>query len=192
LAGLVSVAVRDGGWSALGFRRPESWLRLIFASHRAGCFVIEPLAARWWPADSCACGDGQIAGNIKIALLWLLIIGDFRSLRRRDFVSRLPNASRGECRREIYRRFLAGNTPGVGALRLRHYYNGPTGISSSSVAGFISATAYLLTGRNLWAPVLAHGFIDTVRTDRRLFRMGRVRTGKPRHARDITICISGI
>jgi len=30
------------------------------------------------------------------------------------------------------------------------------------VAGFILGAAYLLTGRNLWAPVLGHGFIDTV------------------------------
>src|SRR5438132_7230871 len=27
--GLVSVRFRNGGWSAIGFRRPESWLRLV-------------------------------------------------------------------------------------------------------------------------------------------------------------------
>jgi membrane protease YdiL (CAAX protease family) len=43
-----------------------------------------------------------------------------------------------------------------------HYYKGPAGILDSSVAGFILGSAYLLTGRNLWAPVFAHGFIDTV------------------------------
>ena len=43
-----------------------------------------------------------------------------------------------------------------------HYYKGPAGILDSSVAGFVLGSAYLLTGRNLWAPVLAHGFIDTV------------------------------
>jgi len=54
--GLVSVRVRAGGWSALGFRRPESWLRLILIALAAavlrivlGAFVIEPLAAHWWP-----------------------------------------------------------------------------------------------------------------------------------------------
>jgi membrane protease YdiL (CAAX protease family) len=30
------------------------------------------------------------------------------------------------------------------------------------VAGLILGAAYLLSGRNLWASILAHGFIDTV------------------------------
>jgi membrane protease YdiL (CAAX protease family) len=29
------------------------------------------------------------------------------------------------------------------------------------VAGFILGAAYLVSGRNLWTTVLAHGFIDT-------------------------------
>ena len=43
-----------------------------------------------------------------------------------------------------------------------HYYKGPAGILDSSVAGLILGSAYLLAGRNLWASVLAHGFIDTI------------------------------
>ena len=31
----------------------------------------------------------------------------------------------------------------------------------SGVAGLILGTAYLVAGRNLWASILAHGFIDT-------------------------------
>ncbi len=36
------------------------------------------------------------------------------------------------------------------------------GIVDSGVAGLVLAAAYFLARRNLWAPVLAHGFIDTV------------------------------
>ena len=43
-----------------------------------------------------------------------------------------------------------------------HYYKGPTGIIDSGVAGLILGTAYIVSGRNLWACILAHGFIDTV------------------------------
>jgi hypothetical protein len=42
-----------------------------------------------------------------------------------------------------------------------HYYKGPAGILDSGVAGVILGTAYLVSGRNLWTCVLAHGFIDT-------------------------------
>ena len=97
-----------------------------------------------------------------MALLWLLIIWTF--------------AAFGE---EIsYRGYLTLRAADVGGrstvafwlatllvsvlFGYGHYYKGPAGILDSSVAGFVLGSAYLLTGRNLWAPVLAHGFIDTV------------------------------
>ena len=167
--GLVSVRIRDGGWSVIGFKRPESWLRLILIALAAavlrivlGAFVIESLAAHWWPPIHAPAGTEQIAGNIKMALLWLLIIWTF--------------AAFGE---EIsYRGYLTLRAADVGGrstvafwlatllvsvlFGYGHYYKGPAGILDSSVAGFILGAAYLLTGRNLWAPVLAHGFVDTV------------------------------
>jgi uncharacterized protein len=42
------------------------------------------------------------------------------------------------------------------------YYKGPAGVLDSGVAGLILGTAYLLSGRDLWVPILAHGLIDTV------------------------------
>src|SRR5438067_12606432 len=42
-----------------------------------------------------------------------------------------------------------------------HYYKGASGLMDSGVAGLILGTAYMLAGRNLWASILAHGFIDT-------------------------------
>jgi membrane protease YdiL (CAAX protease family) len=35
------------------------------------------------------------------------------------------------------------------------------GILDSGVAGLMLGAAFLLSGRNLWTCVLAHGFIDT-------------------------------
>jgi membrane protease YdiL (CAAX protease family) len=42
-----------------------------------------------------------------------------------------------------------------------HYYKGPSGIVDSGMAGVILGAAYVLSGRNLWVCILAHGFIDT-------------------------------
>ena len=63
--GLVSVRVRDGGWSAIGFRRPESWLRLVLIALAAavlrivlGDFVIETSGCTLVAADSPARGHG--------------------------------------------------------------------------------------------------------------------------------------
>jgi hypothetical protein len=42
-----------------------------------------------------------------------------------------------------------------------HHYKGPAGMVDSGIAGLILGAAYVLSGRNLWLPILAHGFIDT-------------------------------
>jgi membrane protease YdiL (CAAX protease family) len=44
---------------------------------------------------------------------------------------------------------------------LGHFYKGPAGMIDSGVAGLILGSAYLLSGRNLWTSILAHGLIDT-------------------------------
>ena len=43
-----------------------------------------------------------------------------------------------------------------------HFYKGPPGILQSTVSGLILGGAYLLSRRNLWIPILAHGFADTI------------------------------
>jgi membrane protease YdiL (CAAX protease family) len=145
------------------------WVRLVSIALAAavlrivlGNFVIEPLTAHWWPPIHAPAATEHIGGNIKVALLWLLIIWTF--------------AAFGE--ETSYRGYLTLRAADVGARSTAaywlatvlvsvlfgygHYYKGPMGILDSSVAGFILGSAYLLAGRNLWAPVLAHGFIDTV------------------------------
>jgi CAAX protease family protein len=42
-----------------------------------------------------------------------------------------------------------------------HYYKGPSGILDSGIAGLILGAAFILSKRNLWVCILAHGFIDT-------------------------------
>jgi CAAX protease family protein len=43
-----------------------------------------------------------------------------------------------------------------------HYYKGPAGVLDSGVAGLILGLVYLVAGRNIWACILTHGFIDAV------------------------------
>ena len=138
-------------------RTPVAVLRIVL-----GDFVIEPLAAQWWPPIHAPAGTEHIAGNIKMALLWLLIIWTFAAfgeeISYRGYLT-LRAADVGE--RSAVAFWLATILVSV-LFGYGHYYKGPTGILDSSVAGFILGSAYLLTGRNLWTPVLTHGFIDTV------------------------------
>ena len=45
---------------------------------------------------------------------------------------------------------------------LAHFPQGPTGVIENIIDGAILAALYFATGRNLWAPIIAHGIQDTV------------------------------
>ncbi len=57
--GLLSIRLRNGGFSTMGFKRPASWrhilvIALVAAAFRIvlGQFVIEPITGFFWPPPS--------------------------------------------------------------------------------------------------------------------------------------------
>jgi hypothetical protein len=78
--GLLSFRLRNGGWSAMGLKRPASWLRVVQIASAAailrlipGDWVIEPLTRHFWPPPILSTEATEIPGNIKAVLLCLLI-----------------------------------------------------------------------------------------------------------------------
>src|SRR5579872_692253 len=169
MLGLLSLRLRDGSLAAMGLGWPISWRRtVLFALAAAilrlllGTLVIDPVTAHFWPAAVAPTGYNEIKGHAMVAFEWLLLIWTF--------------AAFGE---EIgYRGYLLTRAADVGGrsksaywiavvviallFGYGHYYKGPSGIVDSGMAGVILGTAYMLSGRNLWVCILAHGFIDTV------------------------------
>jgi len=44
-----------------------------------------------------------------------------------------------------------------------HFYKGPAGVMDSTYSGLVlGQRSIFFPGRNLWAPILAHGLVDTV------------------------------
>lgn len=167
--GLASYRLRDGSFSSIGFRQPESWIRILSIAAGAaalrialGVYVVDPLTSRVWPPIVAPAGSESIAGNPGTAALWLLLVWTWAAFgeeiayrgyilgRAADALKRTPAAY-------VVASVVASVLFGYG-----HFYKGPAGIVDSGVAGLILACAYLLARRNLWAPVLAHGLIDTV------------------------------
>jgi membrane protease YdiL (CAAX protease family) len=168
ILGLISIRLRDGSWSVMGFRRPSSWTVIVLIALAAaalrivlGDYVIEPWTSHFWPAPAAPEGVEDITGNYKTAALYLGIVWSF--------------AAFGE---EIaYRGYLLTRAADVGARSTAaylvgivivailfgygHYYKGPAGVLDSGIAGLILGIAYLVAGRNLWVCILGHGFIDT-------------------------------
>ena len=167
--GLISIRVRDRGWAAIGLTRPTSWRRIIGIAAVAaalrialGEFVIDPLTSLFWPPSNPPEGIDAIRGNAGVALLALLIVWVFAAFGEevayRGYL--LIRAA------DLGHRSSAAYWVGVVFVSVLfgygHYYKGPAGIVDSGCAGLILGAAYLLSGRNLWCSILAHGFIDTV------------------------------
>jgi len=166
--GLISLRVRDGGWSAMGLHWPVSWRRtvlwaLVAAAVRIllGNFVTDPLTAHFWPPAVAPSGFDKISGHWMAALQWLLIVWTFAAFGeeisyRGYLVTRGADVG-GRSRAAYWASVLLVSV----LFGYGHYYKGPAGVVDSGMAGLVLGTAYLLSGRNLWVCILAHGFIDT-------------------------------
>ncbi len=178
--GLISVRLREGHWSAIGFKRPESWARVILIALAVaalriclGDFVVEPLTEKFWPAPIAPAHAGEITGNLKMAMLALLFIWTFAAFGeeigyRGYLIKRGADVGAGASTANWTAMLLVSVLFGFG-----HYYKGSSGIIDSGVAGLILGGAFLLTGRNLWVPILAHGFIDTFAVAAAFFGLDR-------------------
>lgn len=168
LLGLVSIRLRDGGWSAMGLHRPPSWRRVVWIALAAaalrvalGELVLVPLTGRFWPAPEEAAEAAQITGNLEVALLALLLVWTFAAFGE-EIAYRGYLLTRAA---DLGGRSTAAYLVGVVLVAILfgygHYYKGPAGVVDSGFAGLVLGAAYLASGRILWTPILAHGFIDT-------------------------------
>jgi membrane protease YdiL (CAAX protease family) len=166
--GMVSLRLRDGGWSAMGLRWPVALRNTVLVALAAaatrillGALVVDPLTARFWPAAAGPSGFDAIAGHPWIALRWLGIVWTFAAFGeeisyRGYLLTRASDVGGRSKLADWIGVLLVSILFGVG-----HYYKGAAGMVDSGMAGFVLGAAFLLSGRNLWVCILAHGFIDS-------------------------------
>jgi len=166
--GLISLRVRDGGWGVIGLRWPASWRRtVLFALGAAavrlllGSLVIDPITAHFWPAARGPSGFDEITGHAMVALRWLFIVWTFAAFGEEiSYRGYLVTRAADVGNRSKIAYWIAVLAVSV-LFGIGHYYKGPAGMVDSGMAGLVLGAAYLLSGRNLWVCILAHGFIDS-------------------------------
>jgi membrane protease YdiL (CAAX protease family) len=166
--GLASARLREGRLSALGLGRPASWARVVLIALAAaalrillGELVVDPLTSRVWPAAVAPAGAEAITGNLKVALYWLLLVWTFAACGEEVGYRGYLLARAADLGHRSHAACWAGVVLTAVLFGFGHFYKGPAGIVDSGMAGLVLGAAFMLSGRNLWACILAHGFIDT-------------------------------
>lgn len=165
---LLSAQLRNGTWRAVGLERPPSWKRTVVIAIAAVIArlvlgqLVESAAARIWPPVHAPSGMTSITGNLFQAAKWLGIVWTFAAFGEeigyRGYLTRRAADVGGNTRAA----YVGGIVISAVMFGIGHYYKGPVGILDDTVAGLVLGAAYLASGRNLWAPILAHGVIDTI------------------------------
>jgi len=167
LAGLVSVRIREGGWAALGFRRPKSWVQVLLLAVAATAIrliISDPIEAVLTPIFGAPTSSSIVTSSphdlrwvfTTLAIVWTFAAFGEEIAYRGYLTLRGADALGGSMAGWIAATLVTAVLFGLG-----HYYKGPVGIVDSTVAGLILGAAYLLSGRCLWTTILAHGLIDT-------------------------------
>ena len=166
----VSLRLRDGGWSVAGLAWPKSWWKTVAMAFAAAAllllgsqFVIQPLGSHLWPRPEQVSSLLKVpAYDWKIALRNLAIVWIFAGFGeevgyRGYLLTRA--ADLGNRSRVAY---VAAMLYVAVLFGFGHFYKGPAGVLDSTYSGLVLGGVYLLSGRNLWAAILAHGLTDTV------------------------------
>jgi membrane protease YdiL (CAAX protease family) len=167
--GWLSLRLRGLAWRDLGLQRPESWVFTVVTALLAAValqlfseFVSTPIIERLTGERPDLSSFRALVGNLPLALamfaaIWILAaLGE--ELAYRGYVLERA-ATLGE---RSPRAYIVAVVAVSLLFGLGHFYQGIAGMADSTVSGLLFGTLYLVSGRNLWLPILAHGFSDTI------------------------------
>ena len=167
--GWVSLWLRGSGWKGVGFATPASWPRAIVLGSGAGVllqvlseFVTEPLIAHLTGQVADVSEFRPLVGNLKLLLLYFVVVWSWAAfgeeLTYRGYVlNRAADLGRGTPLAWVASLLFVTALFGVG-----HSYQGLAGMIDTGIHGLILGLVYFVSGRNLWASIIAHGVGNTI------------------------------
>ena len=160
---------KAGSFREMGMRSPVSWPKLLGTTFLYGVVIqlafailIEPILEKITGSAVDISGFDGIRGNFVQCLAWIAIgwsMGGFREeFTFRGFVLTHVRKLLGSGSAAIWIAILVAAVP----FGIAHMYQGPAGMMGTGLIGFLFGVIYVVHGYNLWYPVFAHGFINTV------------------------------
>jgi membrane protease YdiL (CAAX protease family) len=168
-AAWISLRRRKTGWRTLGLRSPGSWRTTFALAVAAGVllqllseYVTEPLLYSLTHERPDLSDFRSLTGNLPAAagmllLVWTLAAFGEEIAYRGFLLERAASIKGGSTTSYVFAVVATSLLFGIG-----HYYQGPAGVAGSAVSGLTFGALFLLSGRNLWLPILAHGISDTI------------------------------
>lgn len=167
--GWLSLRRRGLGWRHVGLRRPGRWVMTIgvalavaVAYQLLSEFVSEPIFERLTGERPDLSDFRSLVGNLPaalgmLAIVWTLAAFGEEMAYRGYVLERAAALGRHSPAAYVVAMVAVSLLFGVG-----HWYQGVAGVAGSAVTGLVFGLLYLKGGRNLWCPILAHGFSDTI------------------------------
>jgi membrane protease YdiL (CAAX protease family) len=167
--GWFSLAIRGQRWRAVGLRIPNDWQRHLLIGILVGVamellelYVTQPLLVTVTGKYPDLKLLEEMVGNIRLLLLavaasWVLAAVGEELVWRGYILNRVLDA---------LGRTRIGWSMAVAiaslAFGLAHAPQGATGVAENTIDGALLAVVYVACGRNLFAPIIAHGVTDTL------------------------------
>lgn len=162
--GWLSLRLRGDTWRTLGLRRPDNWRATVGTALAAAVvlqltseFVIEPLTGRPDLSEFRSLVGNLPASLGMLAMVWTIAAFGEEMAYRGYVLNRAAALGRHSSPGYAIAVVVVSLLFGLG-----HFYQGLAGIIGSTLSGLVFGVLYLKAGRNLWLPILAHGFSDTI------------------------------
>lgn len=156
-------------WRDVGMTRPASWPRAVLLGIAVGVgyqyfslYVVEPLIARVTGVLPDVHLFAPLVGNtsyflLSLVLAWTLAAFAEELVYRGYLMNRVADLAGGTRAAWLVSLVVSSALFGVA-----HLYQGASGMIAAGLVGAVTGALYLASGRNLWAPIIAHGVTDTV------------------------------
>jgi hypothetical protein len=168
---LIVIAARRGetSFAQMGLIQPENWLSTVLLGLLIGSglsllfiMLIEPLIEHITKQPHDMSVVAGVRGNWKALLSWLVLVwvvvavGEeviYRGFLMSQIIKLLGTSLLALLLNVLITSIIFG---------LSHSYQGRSGPWSTGIIGACLAVIYILSGFNLWLPILVHGVINTV------------------------------
>jgi len=169
LLGWISLRIRGLHWKDVGLNGEQAFLKILIIGVVAGIgmealelFATQPLLTKLLNKGPDLDEFRRLIGNTQLLILavvlaWALAGFGEEMVWRGYIMNRLADLFGRSKTGWIVSAVLVSVLFG-----LAHFPQGTTGVIENVIDGAILAALYFATGRNLWAPIIAHGVQDTV------------------------------